>query len=214
MSIPPANYSVFDYECAGVKFKAKDFRDEGVPIIFLRHVKPGKYAPNRKPGYMDRDKWKELFQSYSVYGGELLVTKLGEPPGQCAIFPEGIGPAMVTPDVMKMDVNSSAALPKYLMYYFNSTVARSYSIGVAFGTTRLRLTLPIFRNMPIPLPSMREQQRIVEMVERRLSVADEIEKELDQALARSERLRHIIPVGGFVLKRVFEGKLVGQEGDG
>ena len=36
----------------------------------------------------------------------------------------------------------------------------------------------------------------------RLSVADEIEKELDQALARSERLRQSI------LKQAFEGKLV------
>jgi type I restriction enzyme S subunit len=37
-----------------------------------------------------------------------------------------------------------------------------------------------------------------------LSVADEIEKELEQALARSERLRQSI------LKRTFEGKLVEQ----
>jgi type I restriction enzyme S subunit len=132
----------------------------------------------------------------------LLVTKLGEPPGQCAIYPEGIGPAMVTPDVMKMSVNEKGAIPSFLMHYFNSSTARRYSIGVAFGTTRLRLTLPIFRNMPVPLPSLREQQRIVEMVERRLSVADEIEKELDQSLARSERLRQSI------LKKAFEGQLV------
>ena len=56
--------------------------------------------------------------------------------------------------------------------------------------------------MPMRLPPIKEQQRIVEMVERRLSVADEIEKELDQALARSEQLRQSI------LKRAFEGKLV------
>ena len=54
----------------------------------------------------------------------------------------------------------------------------------------------------IQLPTMKEQQRIVEMVERRLSVADEIEKELDQALVRAERLRQA------VLKSAFEGRLV------
>ena len=43
---------------------------------------------------------------------------------------------------------------------------------------------------------------IVAKVERRLSVADEIGRELDQALARSERLRQSI------LKRAFEGRLV------
>jgi hypothetical protein len=29
---------------------------------------------------MDADKWEEIFKEYSVFGGELLVTKLGEPP--------------------------------------------------------------------------------------------------------------------------------------
>lgn len=45
-------------------------------------------------------------------------------------------------------------------------------------------------------------QRIIEMVERRLSVADEIEKELGEALVRAERLRQS------VLKSAFEGRLV------
>ncbi|MBU0512468.1 MAG: hypothetical protein KKD28_03610 [Chloroflexi bacterium] len=48
------------------------------------------------------------------------------------------------------------------------------------------------------------------------STADEIEKELDQTLVLSERLRHAVPVGGSILKRAFEGRLVSQreEGDG
>ncbi len=44
-------------------------------------------------------------------------------------------------------------------------------------------------DIPLLLPTLKEQQRIVEKVERRLSVADEIEKELDGALVRAERLR-------------------------
>jgi hypothetical protein len=52
------------------------------------------------------------------------------------------------------------------------------------------------------LPPREEQRRIVEKVERRLSVADGIEKELDGALVRAERLR------GAVLKSAFEGRLV------
>ena len=44
------------------------------------------------------------------------------------------------------------------------------------------------------------------------SVVDEIEKELDQALARSERLRHSVPRGGPILKSAFEGMLVKRVG--
>ena len=57
----------------GTIFKAKDFRSEGVPIIFLRHVSAGRYVTH-KPGFMDLQIWEELFRPYSVFGGELLIT--------------------------------------------------------------------------------------------------------------------------------------------
>jgi type I restriction enzyme S subunit len=188
----------------GTIFKARDFRPSGVPIIFLRHVAPGKYL-TQKPGFMDRGKWIDLFQPYSVFGGELLVTKLGEPPGTCAIYPRDIGPAMVTPDVIKMSVNPDLASPLYLMHYLNSMVARRFSSGAAFGTTRLRLTIPLFRGMPVPVPPMEEQGQIVSEIERRLSIVDEIEAQIDANEKRAARLRQGI------LKRAFEGRLVSQD---
>lgn len=185
----------------GTIFKAKDFRPVGVPIIFLRHVAPGRYL-RHKPGFMDEKKWKELFEPYSVFGGELLVTKLGEPPGVCAIYPEGIGPAMVTPDVIKMSVNPTAILPKLMMHYLNSEIARRFATGAAFGTTRLRVTLPIFREMPVPLPPLAEQEQIIAEVERRLSVIEELEAAVEANLTRADRLRQA------VLNKAFKGTLL------
>ena len=172
----------------GTIFKAKDFRPSGVPIIFLRHVAPGRYLTH-KPGFMDRTKWKELFVPYSVSGGELLVTKLGEPPGACAIYPKGIGPAMVTPDVIRMATDENLVVPTFLMNYFNSEIARRFSTGAAFGTTRLRLTLPIFRSMPVPLPPLAEQHRIVAEVDRHLSFISEITAAVSTSLVRGDRLK-------------------------
>ena len=53
--------------------------------------------------------------------------------------------------------------------------------------------------------SIPEQHKIVEEVERRFSVADQIEKNVDQSLKQSEMLRQSI------LKRTFEGKLIPQD---
>lgn len=188
----------------GTIFKAKDFRPVGVPIIFLRHVAPGKYLTS-KPGFMDADKWRELFQSYSVYGGELLVTKMGDPPGVCAIYPEGIGAAMVTPDVIKLSVNRRWVVPSYVMHYLNSDLARRLTFGAAYGVTRPRVTLPIFRSMLVPLPPITEQKEIASEVERRFSIVDEIESQIIANSRRAARLRQSI------LKRAFEGKLVPQD---
>jgi type I restriction enzyme S subunit len=56
-----------------------------------------------------------------------------------------------------------------------------------------------------PLPPLPEQHRIVEEIERRFSVADQIEKIVDHSLKQAERLRQSI------LRRAFEGRLVPQD---
>jgi len=60
-------------------------------------------------------------------------------------------------------------------------------------------------SQPVPLPSLPEQHCIIEEIERRLSVADEVEKVIEQSLKQSERLRQSI------LKKAFEGKLIPQD---
>lgn len=57
----------------------------------------------------------------------------------------------------------------------------------------------------IPVPPLAEQAEIVAEVDRRLSVADAAEKEVEHALQRAARLRQAI------LKRAFEGRLVPQD---
>jgi type I restriction enzyme S subunit len=55
---------------------------------------------------------------------------------------------------------------------------------------------------PYSLPPLEEQRRIVAEVERRLSVAREVESVMEVALVRASRLRQA------VLKSAFEGRLV------
>ena len=59
--------------------------------------------------------------------------------------------------------------------------------------------------MPIPLPPLAEQRRIMGEVERRLSVVQQAEGAVEASLKRAERLRQSI------LKQAFSGKLVPQD---
>jgi len=58
---------------------------------------------------------------------------------------------------------------------------------------------------PLALPPLPEQHQIMSEIERCFSIADAIEKDVEQSLRQAERLRQSI------LKRAFEGKLVPQE---
>jgi type I restriction enzyme, S subunit len=188
----------------GTIFKARDFRPSGVPIIFLRHVAEGRYLTH-KPGFMDSEKWETLFKPYSVYGGELLVTKMGEPPGVAAIYPFGIGPAMVTPDVIKTSLDESAVLPAWLMHYLNSRVAKRIMFGAAYGTTRPRVTIPMFRQLVVPVPPREEQLVLIDSIESHLANAEKTDHLIRANVIRATRMRQSI------LKDAFEGRLVPQD---
>ncbi|ERP98188.1 hypothetical protein Q669_23620 [Labrenzia sp. C1B10] len=188
----------------GTIFKAKDFRSEGVPIIFLRHVGEGEYLTH-KPNFMDPEVWSKLHQQYSVHGGELLVTKLGDPPGTACIYPKGIGTAMVTPDVMKMSVDECVASKLYLMNYFNSPTCKKMIGELAFGLTRLRVDLGMFKGFPIPLAPISEQQEIVRRIESAFQKIDRLAAEAKRALELTDKLDEAI------LAKAFRGELVPQD---
>jgi len=184
----------------GTIFKARDFRDEGIPIIFLRHVKKEGFNHDN-PKFMDRNVWAKLHQEYSVHGGELLVTKLGDPPGESCIFPSDFGVAMVTPDVIKMQPDNRLADTRYLMHFFNSPACKNMVEQLAFGATRLRIDLPMFKAFPIPLPPRNEQDEIVRRVDLFFSLADSVEKRRKAAKSRIDNLTQTI------LRKAFRGEL-------
>jgi len=71
------------------------------------------------------------------------------------------------------------------------------------GTTgRKKLTKNALSNAPIKVCSIKEQNKIVEEIESRLSVADKMEESITQSLQQAEALRQSI------LKKAFEGRLV------
>jgi type I restriction enzyme S subunit len=77
--------------------------------------------------------------------------------------------------------------------------------AVASITTNIaHLTLEKFKEARFPLPPAKEQDRIVVEVERHLSVADALERQITANRKRLTRLRQSI------LKWAFEGKLVDQ----
>lgn len=97
--------------------------------------------------------------------------------------------------------------PKYLSWYGNSA-GQAYFMEEGVQTTNLAsLNMTKLRQLPVALPPAAEQRRIVQEVERQLSLLDEIASECGALLAKSVRLRQGI------LNRAFTGRLVPQEAD-
>lgn len=95
------------------------------------------------------------------------------------------------------------SVSKWVLYWLLSPLGRQFIEIVASSTSGLyTLSVNKVGKLSVALPPLTEQKRIVEEVERRLSVIDEMEVAVEANLKRAARLRQSI------LKKAFEGKLV------
>lgn len=118
----------------------------------------------------------------------------GEVPGAC--FTNTLVRFQACPAVLP-----DFALLVFLAYLKNGRFQRIATITVNIA----HLGAGRFAELEFPLPPLAEQAEIVAEVDRRLSVADAAEMQVEHALQRAARLRQSI------LKRAFEGKLVEQD---
>jgi type I restriction enzyme S subunit len=93
-----------------------------------------------------------------------------------------------------------AFVPQYGAYYMNSLAKRHVNAGKV-GVALTHFNTKSVAVLPVPLPPLVEQRRIVAEVERRLSVIEESEATVTANLKRAERLRQSI------LHSAFAGKL-------
>lgn len=96
-------------------------------------------------------------------------------------------------------VNKNELLPKYLLWYLQSSRARVYIEGKAKSTSGVHnINSTEISNLVFPICDIDEQNKIVEAIESRISVFDTIEHTVNQSLQQAETLRQSI------LKQAFE----------
>ncbi len=94
--------------------------------------------------------------------GQFIISRIDARNGAMGIVPEGLNGAIVTNDFLLFDCQSDLLDPNYLNYLSQTAFFDKECQRASEGTTnRVRLQLPRFYNILIPLPPLDEQQRIV-----------------------------------------------------
>ena len=187
----------------GSNLTVADYRDEGVPLVFVRNIRTEVFGGEGSK-YVTRAKAQELV-AHAVDGGDILVTKMGDPPGDCCIYPPGLPRSIITADCIKVRLHGLLSFARLFVYAVRSEAVKSQIAKITKGVAQQKVSLGRFANVSMPLPPLAEQKQIVALVEERLSQIDSAQKTIDAELIRSKRLRQSI------LKRAFEGKLVPQD---
>jgi len=143
----------------GSNLVMSDYRSEGIPVVFVRDIKPSLFQWKSEV-YVTFEKASEL-SAHSVKPGDLIATKMGEPPCVSCVYPDWMPPGVITADIIRLTPNLQKTTAQWLSMFINTeTVARQVR-GITGGVTRAKVTLKDFRNLRVALPKLEEQTRIL-----------------------------------------------------
>ena len=184
-----------------------DYGGGGPPVLRIPNIARGeldladmKFAKQPLPlGNDDRLQLGDMLMcrtngSISLIGKSAVVRSELSPPHTYASY------------LLRFRFGLLASLPSWVHVFVTSFQGRRFiESNAASSAGQHNISLSLIHTMPIPLPPMPEQQKIIEDVSERLSQIDAAETQIEHCLRRATRLRQSI------LKQAFEGKLVPQD---
>ena len=138
--------------------------ETGVPVIYIRDIRSGNYHRVSK-AFVTQDKADQL-KVCSVHPGDVLVAKVGDPPGVAAVYPSAEPKAIVTQDVIRIRVDKNKATPEYVACFLMSAIGKSRIKGITVEATRARFSLQDFKKLDIELPPISEQLQFTQSINR------------------------------------------------
>lgn len=174
------------------------FIDKGYYCVDTTCIENGKILFG-KIRYVNKQTYLERISRLKPKEGDVLFAREGTV-GTTLVIPPNVELCLGQRMMMfrlKKEINS-----KYFMYYFQSDFFKSQYRPLIMGTTAPHLNIRDTKQFNVVLCSLVEQNRVVQEIESRLSVADKMEGGITESLQKAEGLRQSI------LKRAFEGRLL------
>jgi len=178
----------------GSNLKVSDYTETGIPLVFVRNIRTSNY--DLDPKFIDVNKATEL-EAHSIDPGDLLITKMGDPPGNAALYPNHRPRAIITADCIKLRTTPIITAKSFFISVINSKFISNQIASRTRGVAQKKISLDRFRDIALPLPPLAEQSKIVAKIEARTSAIDRIEAEIDKEITRCNQLRQSILASTF-----------------
>ncbi len=165
--------------------KTAPYTSTGIPLIRTTNIKDGQLllADTR---YVDQPTYEFWSRRCSPEPGDVLFTREA-PMGEAGIIPPGVKVCLGQRTMLMRP--SPAISSSFLLSALLSPVVKDLIDRVAVGSGVKHLRVGDVERLPVPLPPVAEQVRIVAEVDRHLSIIREVEAEVDANLQRAQALR-------------------------
>ncbi|MBK6933443.1 MAG: restriction endonuclease subunit S [Saprospirales bacterium] len=175
--------------------------DEGlIPVLRMGNIQNGRLEWEDLKFTSD----SEEIEKYRLKKGDVLFNRTNSPEhvGKTAIY-KGEQEAIFAGYLIRINYKKDQVSGEYLNYFLNCHVAKKHGNKVkSFGVNQSNINGTKLKKYPFPKTTIEEQLQIVQEIESRLSVCDNILANIAEALEKAEALRQSI------LKKAFEGRLL------
>lgn len=118
-------------------------------------------------------------RQHVVHAGQFIMSKIDARNGAYGIVPAELEGAIVTNDFPVFDVDTSKIIPQFLVLVSTTEKFVEFARKCSSGTTnRKRIDIGAFLNQQIPLPSIEEQEKILEDYNNKIQRSKQKVKEL------------------------------------
>ncbi len=176
-----------------------------VPYLRVANVQRGKLVLDEvKTMKIERDKLEDLkLKQYDILfneGGDR--DKLG----RGWIWESQVEPCITQNHVFRATTYLGGKFHSMFISHWGNTFGQDYFEKSGKQTTNLAsINKTVLSMFPIPMPSLKEQKKIIDEIDRAMSTISYFEKVINNELSNSEALRQSI------LKKAFSGQLVPQD---
>lgn len=145
--------------------ETKDQSPEGIRLIQTGNIGEGEYKDKAdRARYVSSGTFDRL-RCTEVLAGDCLISRLPEPVGRACIVPDSAGRMITGVDCSVVRFDAGRVLPRYFVYYTQSDKYLAAVNSATTGTTRSRISRKNLGDIPVPVPPLQEQQRIVAVLD-------------------------------------------------
>ena len=127
-----------------------------------------------------------------VLPGDILLARMPHPLGRACILPKFSYKAITAVDVCIIRPNNKFTDVAWLMYFINSYDFRNKISALSSGTTRKRISRSNLSKIPLPLPPLNEQKRIVAKLDAIMPRIDAVKERLEKIPSILKRFRQSV----------------------
>ena len=189
----------------GVKYgtATKSAKSGTVPVLRMGNIQNAKLDWADLVYSSDGDEIAE----YLLRDGDILFNRTNSPElvGKTAIY-RGERTAIFAGYLIRVNHIRTVVESQYVNLFLNSHVARQHGNSIKTdGVNQSNINGAKLSNYPFPYCSIEEQREIVSIVDKNISLVDEMESGIIDELQKADALRQSI------LKKAFSGQLVAQD---